>query len=210
MIHTGLIMDGNRRWAKQHNLPIYFGHERGTKILTQFLEWAKASNKIRYVTAYAFSSDNWNRTTNEKNLLFDIFIQYIESNLALINENTYNTKIVFTGRRDRLPQRMVALMEELEYKTAIYSTYGLQIVIDYSQEWYIDEVIKKNKHPLNDFPEIDCVIRTGGERRLSNYMLHAIGNAELFFIDTLWPDCTNEIFNNVMTEFYKRERRYGR
>ena len=202
--HLGLIMDGNRRWAKKNNLTVRDGHKEGAKVFHNFLEWSKESNKIKYITAYAFSKENWNRCNTEVNDLFDIFTEYI-----LQYKKEESTRIIFIGDKSNLPGSLVDKMREVENTTKNNSKYGLQIALNYSGQWDIDNAISHGKLS-NNFTQIDLIIRFGGERRLSNYMLYDSAYSELFFLKTLWPDCKKYTLRRILNAFEMRNRRYGK
>lgn len=199
MLHVGLIMDGNRRYAAMKQLSLYESYHLGAQVFKNFLQWAKNTNKIKYVTAYVFSSDNWKRTKSEIEEIFKVFVEIFEQ------YEEKEIKITFIGRRDRIPDQIKEIIYDLEEKTKNYSQYHVQIAMDYNTEWHINTI----QSSINHLPEMDLLIRSAGEKRLSDFALLA-RYAELFFIDHLWPECNDIIFDKILNEFYLRERRYGK
>lgn len=200
MLHVGLIMDGNRRYAAMKQISLYDAYHLGAQVFKNFLQWAKNTNQIKYVTAYVFSSDNWKRSKHEIEEIFKVFVEIFKK------YEEEEIKITFLGRRDRMPDKIRNIISSLEERTKDYSQYYVQIAMDYNTEWHIHEM---NNNIINIFPEMDLLIRSAGEKRLSDFALLA-RYAELFFIDPLWPECNDSIFNNILNEFYLRERRYGK
>lgn len=217
----GIIMDGNRRYAKARNMPIIEGHRRGYAKLREVLQWAQAAD-IRNVIVYAFSAENWRRTKEEVENLMDLLRGGI--NEVARDAKTHNTRIIFLGERERLPQDIIVAMARVEDETRHAERYKLGIALSYGGRAEILRAIaalpEKTHQTLTeeefakylwtkDFPDPDLIIRTGGEQRLSGFLLWQAAYSELFFTDTLWPDFTKEEFNRILEAYATRERRFG-
>jgi len=226
--HIAIIMDGNGRWAKSKHLSRNAGHKKGAQVL---LEIAKAAQQIgiEYLTVYAFSTENWKRSDEEVSGLMDLLREYLSKNFDELKEN--DAKILFIGERYMLDSDIVAKMEELEQQTRNNQGMTLQIALSYGSRQEIVAAAKKiavlaskkdiTADDINEkmfskllytanIPDPDLVIRTSGELRISNYLLWQIAYSELFFTKTLWPDFTKEELINIVENFTKRERRYGK
>lgn len=225
--HVAIIMDGNGRWAVQRNRPRLFGHQAGAKRVREIVE-ACPQLGVRYLTVFAFSTENWKRTQAEVSGLMSLFRRYITREAQALKDN--NIKVRFIGDRIRLDPKLVSLMDELELLTADNDAVHLTVAINYGGR---DEVARATKrlaqdvlagrlHPddMNEetlpkyldtyvLPDPDLVIRTSGEARISNFLLWQSAYAEYEFVDTLWPDFTAEIFADILSSYGQRERRYG-
>ncbi len=225
--HVALIMDGNRRWAKDRHLPKAAGHGEGVKTLKRLVSFA-GEIRLEALTVYAFSTENWNRDKTEVEVLMKLFIQTIHQELDHLHKN--NVRLRFIGDlsafSDGLHQQIQEAMAHTENNTGL----SLQIAMNYGsrnemvqatqalakqvqegslQPEDISETLFSQALYTHNLPDPDLLIRTGGEYRLSNYLLWQSAYAELYITDTLWPDFTPHVFMEALTEFSKRHRRYG-
>ncbi|SFF77861.1 undecaprenyl diphosphate synthase [Roseobacter denitrificans OCh 114] len=220
-------MDGNGRWATQRGRPRLFGHHAGARRVREIVE-ACPSVGVKYLTIFAFSTENWKRTQAEVAGLMSLFKRYITRETRELN--TYGVRVRFIGDRTRLDATLARLMTELENATAGNTNMHLTIAINYGGR---DEVARATKRLAQDvangmlkpedvdeetlpkyldtyvLPDPDLVIRTSGEARISNFLLWQSAYSEYEFIDTLWPDFTRSEFEEVCTAYGGRERRYG-
>ncbi len=225
--HVAVIMDGNGRWAKAHGLPRTAGHKRGADALKTTMTACRDFG-IRYLTIYAFSSENWKRPPEEVGELMLLLKHYLSRELKNLHEN--HVCIRFIGERERLADDVRALIGQAEqltrHNTAFFLTVGLsygarQEIVraaralaeravrgDIAVE-AIDEAMMETQLYTASLPEVDLLIRTGGERRLSNFLLWQAAYTELYFTPTLWPDFSAEHLRDAVDDFAKRERRYG-
>lgn len=225
--HVAIIMDGNGRWATQRGKPRLFGHHAGAKRIREIVRACPDQN-VKYLTIFAFSTENWKRTQSEVAGLMSLFRRYITCEARALFEE--NVRVRFIGDRIKLDDKLVRLMDELELLTADNSGTHLTIALNYGGR---DEVARATKrlarevkagrvdpeavdaetlaHYLDTYflPDPDLVIRTSGEARISNFLLWQSAYAEYEFIDTLWPDFTSEIFAGIVAGFGRRDRRYG-
>lgn len=221
--HVGIIMDGNGRWAKKRNLPRSFGHKAGMESLKKIVE---ESNNIgiKYLTVYAFSSENWKRPKNEISFLMNLLVTYLRKEINELNEN--NVKIMTIGKIEHLPdiafKELIKAKEITKKNTGLVLTlalnYGFRddilnaikkiISYDIQIEGITEEVIKQN---LSTYflPDPDLIIRTSNEFRLSNFMMFEVSYSELYFADVLWPDFTVKDFHEAIISYQNRDRRYG-
>lgn len=221
----GLIMDGNRRWAKEHGLPAFEGHRRGYEKLTDLLSWCKESG-VKHVAVYAFSTENWRRKEEEVGYLMQLFRYVIFKETERFKKE--NGRVRFIGQKDRFDTDIQEGMEKMEQETS-EGEYTLYVCISYGGRAEILSAIQKlakEKTPeeiaalteedfgrllwTDGMPEPDIVIRTGGEKRLSNFLTWQSVYSELFFTDTLWPEFSKEEFTSILEEYSKRERRLGK
>ncbi|HWT55998.1 MAG TPA: polyprenyl diphosphate synthase [Candidatus Microsaccharimonas sp.] len=222
--HVGLILDGNRRWARQHDLPLMEGHRRGYDNLRTILEEALDMG-VEYVSAYVFSTENWTRTKLEVNYLMKLIMNMLTRDLRELHER--GIRIVWLGSKQQVGKKVQRAIEDAEALTAenTRGTFGLcfnhgghreiaeavqrmvadGIAVDEMSEAKIAEYID---YP--DVPPIDLVIRTSGEERLSNFMLWRAAYSELAFTDTLWPDFNIDEFKEILAEYAERGRRFGK
>jgi len=225
--HVAIIMDGNGRWAERRGQPRLFGHHAGAKRVREVVE-ACPDLGVDYLTIFAFSTENWKRTQREVAGLMSLFRSYIKKEARALRE--HNVRVRFIGDRPGLDEKLRNLMDELEEYTAHCTGTNLTIAINYGGR---DEVARATKRLACDvaqgkldpqkideetlpryldtcvLPDPDLVIRTSGEARISNFLLWQSAYAEYEFIETLWPDFTNEIFAQVVRSYAGRERRYG-
>lgn len=226
--HVAIIMDGNGRWAQKRGLPRLAGHRKGAETLQRIVR-AAGELGIKYVTVYAFSTENWQRDPAEVSGLMDLLRQYLKSEFKEIQEN--GVRIIFIGERNMLAADIVEQMYKIEHDTAKNDKLTLCIALSYGSRQEIVSAAQKiaacaQKGDINledidikmfssmlytkDVPDPDLVIRTSGEQRLSNYLLWQLAYAELAFTPTLWPDFSKQELEKIITDFTKRERRYGK
>ena len=217
---VAIIMDGNRRWAKKNNLPITSGHRKGIESLIEIVKTAKKS-KIERLIVYAFSTENWSRDNFEVNALMNLINFGVDVKLNEIKEN--GIKLDFIGNLADLPEKAKKGIDKCINETKDLSELTLTIALNYGAISDILEAAKtinENNIELNEenflnatqigAQEVDIFIRTGGDRRLSNFLLANIGYTELFFSDKLWPEFSNNDFIKILDEFRERQRRFGK
>ncbi|ENU91371.1 polyprenyl diphosphate synthase [Acinetobacter vivianii] len=226
--HVAIIMDGNNRFAKKNQMQKGDGHREGKNVLDPIVEHCKKVG-IRALTVFAFSSENWNRPQYEVDLLMKLLEETIHEQLPRMEK--FNIALRFIGDRFRLSNELRDLMQYAEQKTAAYSSMTLTIAISYGGMWDMAQAAKMiaqdalagklqadqinvdlfDKYvSLNDLPAVDLLIRTGGDYRLSNFLLWQAAYAELYFTDTLWPEFTIEELDHAFRVFSGRERRFGK
>lgn len=224
-LHVAIIMDGNGRWANAHGWPRVAGHRAGTEVVRQIVE-AAPNLGITTLTLYAFSSDNWQRPPQEVSALMKLFRAYLLSEAKRCVDNGVRLNIV--GRRDRFQPAIVDLIETVEAATVKGDLLHLRVAVDYSARDAIlraaaklhgAKEISREKfsqwlahvdHSAGGGPDVDLLIRTGGEQRLSDFLLWECAYAELFFIKKMWPEFTADDFAAIIQDFRCRERRFGR
>jgi undecaprenyl diphosphate synthase len=215
-MHLAIIMDGNGRWAAARGLPRAAGHEAGIEALRAVVRAAPDSN-ISTLTVYAFSSDNWKRPVTEINELMDLFRRFLDRETEdLVRDGV---KLSFVGRRDRLPQDLIGEIERAEAATEWGDLLHLRVAVDYSARDMIVEAAKKaaNAGDLSretlaaqlGAPDVDLLIRTSGEQRLSDFLLWECAYAELHFTPKLWPDFGDSDLKEAVAVFHHRDRRFG-
>tara|TARA_B110000003_G_scaffold49295_1_gene48086 strand:- start:582 stop:1280 length:699 start_codon:yes stop_codon:yes gene_type:complete len=226
--HIAIIMDGNGRWAENCGKGRKFGHQKGAKSAREVVRYI-GSLGIEYLTLYAFSTENWGRPIKEVNLLMSLFIETLDLEISDLNDN--NVKIKFIGDRSSLKDSLVKKIEKAEILTTTNQGLKLSVALAYGGRWDIinaaKNILKKIKKSevnpsdlgeklfssslqLGDIPDPDLLIRTGGERRISNFLLWNIAYTELYFDDVLWPEFSKNNLDQAI-EFYKeRKRRYGK
>jgi undecaprenyl diphosphate synthase len=222
-LHVGIIMDGNGRWAARTGQPRSAGHRAGAAAVRRVVEAAPGLG-IRVLTLYAFSADNWRRPTAEVAVLMRLFREYLRVETARCVENGVRLEVI--GRRDRLDQRLRRRILACERETADGTRLLLRIAIDYSSRDAIlraAQCLRPDTVPTRDafgrllaivdhgtpVPELDLLIRTGGERRLSDFLLWEAAYAELHFVERMWPDFGAGELAAAVREFERRERRFG-
>lgn len=220
--HVAIIMDGNGRWAQERKHPRVWGHIRGSQIVSQIVEQADDCG-VKALTLYAFSTENWSRPVTEVKVLFTLLKKFLKKERKRILANNICFKVI--GDISELPAATQKLILDLEEETETFEGLKLTFAFGYGgRKEIIDSInkfIKENpgkeleESKLNSLlyrPEIgdvDLLIRTGGDKRISNYLLWQIAYAELWFTKTKWPDFTREEFKNILLEVSKRERRFG-
>ncbi len=224
--HIGIIMDGNGRWAVKRGLPRTMGHKKAIGTLKE-LCIHMADIGVKYVSLYAFSTENFKREVKEVNFLMDLFINTFEKEFGFLKER--DVKIIFSGRREPLPEKVLKAMDDLVNDTKDNKSLVLNICINYGSHAEIVDMTKKlcqlykagnislddidekllMKNMYNDLPPLDYVIRTSGELRLSNFMMYQASYAEFYFPEVLFPDFGVDEFDKTLEEFQKRNRRFG-
>ena len=215
--HTAIIMDGNGRWAEARGLPRPSGHREGALAVRRTVEAARAIG-LRLLTLYAFSSDNWRRPRPEVSGLFALLSSYLRDEAERLRER--GIRLTAIGRRDRLPASLVAGIEAAEAATAGGRDLHLRIAVDYSSREAIARAARRLpsrsqalSHDLGrilDTPDVDLLIRTGGEQRLSDFLLWEAAYAELVFLQVAWPEFARNDLEGALAEFARRQRRFGR
>jgi undecaprenyl diphosphate synthase len=211
--HVAIIMDGNGRWATRRGLPRVAGHRSGAHAVRRTIE-AAPDLGISILTLYAFSEDNWNRPPREVSALMKLLGRYLiqETDRCVAN----GVRLEAIGRRDRLPRHLVNLLEEAESKTSAGERLRLRLAIDYSARQSIVEAARRASCNLTEEqfsalvgPDVDLLIRTSGEQRLSDFLLWECAYAEMIFTPRLWPDFAREDLAQAVAEFQRRDRRFG-
>jgi len=212
-IHAAIIMDGNGRWARERGLPRVAGHREGASAVRRVIE-AAPDFGIGTLTLYAFSEDNWSRPEREVSALMKLLGHYLMQETKRCIETGVRLQAI--GRRDRLPVQLVKLLEESERKTAGGKRLHLRLALDYSSRSAILQAAKQlNGAATEDGfskllgPDVDLLIRTSGEQRLSDFLLWECAYAELVFTQRMWPSFTREDLAACVEEFHRRERRFG-
>ena len=221
-VSIGIIMDGNRRWAKAKDLPTLEGHRMGYQKLKDVLLWSKEA-RITYLTVYAFSIENWNRSQEEVTYLMDLFRLMVGEMIKEALEN--DTRLIFFGDHSTLPSDIKEAIKDAEERTVKGSSFTLAIALSYGGRQEIvdaihripkDEIATLSEEEFSrllwtkDVPDPDLIIRTSGEQRLSNFLPWQSVYSELFFTETHWPDLSKEEFLSIIEGFGKRERRMGK
>jgi len=210
--HVAIIMDGNGRWATRRSLPRAAGHRSGASAVRRTVE-AAPDLGISILTLYAFSEDNWSRPQREVSALMKLLGRYLvqETDRCIAN----GVRLEAIGRRDRLPAPLRALLEESELKTAKGNRLRLRLAIDYSARQSILDAAKRARDLTEEHfselvgPDVDLLIRTSGEQRLSDFLLWECAYAEMVFTPRLWPDFAREDLAQAVAEFQRRDRRFG-
>ncbi|HVP45749.1 MAG TPA: di-trans,poly-cis-decaprenylcistransferase [Bryobacteraceae bacterium] len=214
-IHVAIIMDGNGRWANARGLPRLAGHHAGAEAVRRTVE-AAADLGVPALTLYAFSSDNWKRPAAEVKGLMQLFREFLMAEMPRCVEAGIRVEVI--GRRDRLDPMLAAAIAQVEYETGSSSKLHLRIAVDYSSRESILRTASRCQaapsreefsHLLDGVPDVDLLIRTGGERRLSDFLLWESAYAELVFTERMWPDFTREDLEQALNDFARRERRFG-
>jgi undecaprenyl diphosphate synthase len=223
-MHVAIIMDGNGRWAARRHLPRTAGHRAGARAVDTIVT-AAARQGIATLTLYAFSAANWNRPTGEVSALFTLLRRYLLTQTQRCLEQSIRINVI--GRRDRLGEGLLRLIERSEAATAHCSRMQLRLAIDYSAQHSLLETCRRLRsesdvdrsrfmeqlarvdHATAAAPEVDLLIRTGGEKRLSDFLLWECAYAELHFVDCLWPDFDEQGFAAALAEYARRDRRFG-
>ncbi|MDD4158043.1 MAG: isoprenyl transferase [Proteiniphilum sp.] len=225
--HIAIIMDGNGRWAKARGLDRGEGHKEGVEAIRRVVEAASKAS-VQYLTLYAFSTENWRRPSEEVNGLMDLMVYALTRETAALKKN--GVRIVCIGNVDRLPGHVRETLQECIHETAGGERLTLVIALSYSSKWELTEAARKisrdvkagtlreeeiNEEILSqylttrDLPDPDLLIRTGGEQRISNFLLWQCAYTEFYFTETFWPDFNEEELYKAILNYQKRERRYG-
>jgi undecaprenyl diphosphate synthase len=223
--HVAVIMDGNGRWAKKRFMPRVAGHVKGVELLREMVR-ACLEREISYLTLFAFSSENWRRPKDEVSLLMQLFVKALEQEVEKLNRNGVRLRVI--GDLSPFEPRLRELIAQAEATTAANTRLDLTIAANYGGRWDITHAINKmlaaqpekrqgweeaDLEPhlsMNFAPEPDLFIRTGGEERISNFLLWQLAYTELYFTPTLWPDFNTAEFDKAIASFKERERRFGR
>ena len=220
--HIAIIMDGNRRWAKKHNIPTALGHKKGVEALKTTMK-ACDSFGIKYLTVYAFSTENWNRKPEEVNFLMDLLGQTIKNELEEMHKN--NVVLKFIGDTTKLSNNLQKILADAVEKTQNNTGVNLQIAFNYGSRAEIVNAVQAivnsgekviNEDTINKYlytsniPDPDLLIRTGGEMRVSNYLLWQIAYSEFIVLQQFWPDFDKIVLSECIIEFNKRNRRWGK
>ena len=224
--HIGVILDGNRRYAKDNNKLVWQGHYEGGKKLKEFLQWCQ-EEKIKEITLYTFSMQNFNRPKDEKEKLFELFEKQLDDFIRNHQFEKNNIKINFIGRINLFPENIYKKMIKLMENTKDNSEYIINLAMAYGgREEIIDAInkilidfknnsnLKINEDNFKNYlylkSEPDLIIRTGNAKRTSNFLLWQSNYSEWFFIDKMWPEFTKNDFKECISEFHSRERRFGK
>jgi undecaprenyl diphosphate synthase len=221
--HIAIIMDGNGRWAKQRFLPRIAGHQRGVESVRETVKVCRELG-VEYLTLFAFSSENWRRPADEVSFLMQLFLKMLEREVLKLHENNIRLKVI--GDRNNFDAKLNQCILDAEKLTADNASLTLTIAADYGGRWDIMQAMRTmlQVHPAGDFneedleaslamhyaPEPDLFIRTGGEQRISNFLLWQLAYTELYFTDTLWPAFDGEALKLAIQSYSARERRFGR
>ena len=226
--HVAIIMDGNGRWAKKRNKNRIFGHKEGANSLKSVIKAAIEIN-LKYITIYAFSKENWSRPKKEVNALMSLLVKGVNDELSELHEQKIRIKRI--GSNENLSKKVLKSIEKATDKTKNNTGLTLIIALNYSSRDEITNAVKKINRDINNnllkekqinetlfskylstknIPDPDLLIRTSGEKRISNFLLWQISYSELFFTDTLWPDFREENFFEIIYRFQQRERRFGK
>lgn len=211
MFHVAIIMDGNGRWASERRLPRIAGHRKGAEAVRRVLEAAPAQG-VTDLTVYAFSSDNWNRPTAEVNALMRLLQHFLEAELDNCIRN--GVRVSAAGRRDRLPPPVLGALERIERATRGLGRVHLRIALDYSSRDLILEAAHRGARTREEMselllPDVDLLIRTAGEKRLSDFLLWECAYAEFHFTPRLWPEFGAADLAAAIADFRGRQRRFG-
>lgn len=221
--HLGYILDGNRRWAKQHSLPEYDGHLAGYNSLIEVLE-ASFDAGIEYVSIYAFSTENWKRDPKEVSNLMKLALHAFSSDLKRLIK--HRIKVRFLGTKDGLSGKLMEVMEKAEDATKMFEGRTLAVCFNYGGQQEIvhavQAIVAEGLAPADitesvltehlyasDIPPVDMVVRTSGEQRLSNFMLWRVAYSEFLFLSKYWPDMTTADVKAIVREYGRRQRRFG-
>ena len=220
--HVAVIMDGNGRWGLKKNKSRNYGHLKGIKSVEKIIK-ASILKKISYLTLYTFSTENWDRPEKEINFLFDLIRKSIKKNLKAIIKQGIKVNII--GNKKGLPKDIKNIVKYVEKKTIKNKNITLNLALNYGSKEEIVSAFKKinlknkNKFTIKNFenklytknmPDPEILIRTGGTKRLSNFLLWQIAYTEIFFIDKLWPDFNEDDFNKILRKFSKIKRNFGK
>ena len=210
-MHVAIIMDGNGRWANTRGLPRVAGHRAGADSVRRVVE-ASPDLGIKTLTLYAFSADNWRRPPREVSALMKLLGHYLNTETERCIKNGVRLEAI--GRRDRLPVSLVSMLEESERRTADCKRLSLRLAIDYSSRRAILNAARASELTEESLskaigPDVDLLIRTSGEQRLSDFLLWECAYAEMVFTPRMWPEFSKEDLASAVNEFHRRERRFG-
>jgi len=225
-LHLAIIPDGNRRWARAHALQPWKGHEQAVENFRIIIDWSRKNPHIGTLTLWCFSTENWKRDTAEVSKLMEMLEQYLRNERDALNKN--RTRLVHSGRRDRIPSSLATLLQEIMDETAAHDGFTLHLALDYGGK---DEILRAISRFINtskprnlktpeppdlrpfldqpNLPDLDIIVRTSGEQRTSNFFLWQSAYAEWFFLEKYFPDLSVEDLENVLKEYSERKRRFG-
>ena len=218
--HVAIIMDGNGRWALKRNKPRNLGHQEGLKNISSLIEFAK-KNKIKFLTLFVFSLDNWKRSKKEVNFLFNLLVKFLDKNIEELIKK--NLKIKSIGERKKLSKKLINKIKKVEKLSSMNYDITVNLAFNYSSKTEIIEsfkksikqkvkitkdTIKKNLYTKN-IPDPELLIRTGGQNRLSDFMLWQMSYTEIFFLKKLWPDFNKNDFKKILQEYKQIKRNFG-
>jgi len=218
--HVAIIMDGNGRWALKRNKPRNFGHQEGLKNISSLIEFAK-KNKIKFLTLFVFSLDNWKRSKKEVNFLFNLLEKFLDKNTEELIKKKIKIKSI--GERKKLSKKLINKIKKVEKMSSINYDITVNLAFNYSSKTEIIEsfkksikqkvkitkdIVKKNLYTQN-IPDPELLIRTGGQNRLSDFMLWQMSYTEIFFLKKLWPDFNKNDFKKILQEYKKIKRNFG-
>lgn len=227
-VHIAIIMDGNGRWAKARGLERSEGHREGVGAIRKVVEAATKAS-VQYLTLYAFSTENWHRPSEEVNVLMDLMVYAITRETADLKKN--GVRIAYIGDMDRLPSTVRTTLQECIRETAGGTRLTLVLALSYSSKWELTEATRQiagdvvrgtiKEQEITEetlsrylttrtFPDPDLLIRTGGEQRISNFLLWQCAYTEFYFTDTFWPDFGEDELYKAILEYQGRERRFGK
>lgn len=224
--HVAIIMDGNGRWAQKRGLKRTKGHQKGAEVLKKISEYVY-DKKVKVLSVFAFSTENWKRDKEEVDYLMDLFLKAFKENFDSVKKK--GVKVIFSGLKTRLNDRVIKAMEKMTEETKNNTNGIFNICLNYGGQDEIAEATKKicsevkngkldiedintdmiNGYMFNELPPIDLMIRTSGEYRISNFMLWQMAYAELYFTNVLWPDFNEEDLDKAIESFNNRDRRFG-
>jgi len=218
--HVAIIMDGNGRWALQKGKSRNYGHQCGLKAIEKIVDYS-IKKKISYLTLFTFSSENWKRPKKEVNFLFKLLENYFKKNLLKVDSNGIKVKII--GNKTKLTSNLRKIIKLAENKTRKNNKISVLLALNYGSKQEIInsmKIVNKKKQKIiiknfeknlytSSIPDPDILIRTGGQRRLSNFLLWQIAYAEIFFIKKMWPDFNDNDFQKILNKFKKIKRNFG-
>ncbi|MGA9163179.1 MAG: polyprenyl diphosphate synthase [Thiobacillus sp.] len=222
--HIAIIMDGNGRWAKRRLMPRVAGHRKGVEALRGVIR-ACAERGVAHLTVFAFSSENWRRPQEEVTLLMELFMRALENEVARLHENNIRFRLI--GDLSSFSERIQTLIRDAETLTLNNTRLTFTVAANYGGRWDVVQAVKKlmaagvtaddmnevvlaQQLSMADAPEPDLFIRTGGEKRISNFLLWQLAYTELYFTETLWPDFNARALDAALASYRTRERRFGR
>ena len=219
--HVAIIMDGNGRWALQRGKSRDYGHQQGLRTIEKIVDYS-IKKKVSYLTLFVFSSENWKRPKKEVNFLFKLLENYFKKNLLKVIRNGIKVKII--GNKSSLANNLRKIIKLAENETKKNKKISIQLALNYGSKHEIInsmKIIKKKKQKItnenfeknlytSDFPNPDILIRTGGQRRVSNFLLWQIAYTEIFFVNKLWPDFNKNDFQKILNKFKKIKRNFGK
>ncbi len=226
--HIAIIMDGNGRWARHRQLPRVAGHRRGVEVIRKLVP-VIGKLRIPYLTLFAFSSENWRRPSSEVKLLIDLLTTTLESEVDNLHENDVRLRVI--GDLNSFPNKLKDRVEQAESLTRDNTAFNLTVAVNYGGRWDITQSCKaiamrvfngditkdqvtpdliESHLSTHELPEPDLFIRTGGEQRISNFLLWQLAYTELYFTDIYWPDFDEHSLHQALEAFTRRQRRYGK